>query len=317
MQKQKGKKTGKKAAAGDAAGKDEAAAAAAKPDGGSEDKPDNEPTEPEVEKEEQEQVAEMKTDEIKEEAAEKEKEDESATEPMPDAPTSPGPEASPGEVVRELPTRGLHARQPSLSVQSKRRSSSFRTSVSTTVSPVAGVKSPQALPPLAPDSEQVHEVFRRQAARVEELEKENKKLEKDLDDANSRRQKSENELEDLRESSVEVVELKDRLDKAEKQVAEMESLVYCLPPGSLLLSFFSDIMVFRGQRLLPYSDKTLFCNPKLTEQAPPVIRNHRSQSLYKNWNPSHLLLKPWNLKSRIYVPSSPQNQHQAMAIKAR
>lgn len=308
MQKQKGKKTGKKAAAGDTASKDEGAAAA-KPDDSAGDKPDNEPTEPEAEKEPEPE----KTDE-KEDAAEKEIE--SPTEPMPDAPTSPGPEASPGEVVAALPTRGLHARQPSLSMQSKRRSSSFRTSVSTTVSPVAGMKSPPPLPPLAPDSEQVHEVFRRQAARVEELEKENKKLEKDLDDANSRRQKSENELEDIRESSVEVVELKDRLDKAEKQVAEIESLVYH-PPLSFCCFLSSDIMASRGQRLPPYSDKILFCNPKPTEQAPLAMRNHHSQSLYKNWNPSHLLSKPWSLKFRIYVPSSPQNQHQATAIKAK
>jgi hypothetical protein len=276
MQKQKGKKTGKKAAPGDTAGKDESAAAAAtKPDDSAGDKPDNEPTEPQAEKEPEPE----KTDE-KEEAAEKEVE--SPTEPMPDAPTSPGPEASPGEVVAELPTRGLHARQPSLSMQSKRRSSSFRTSVSTTVSPVAGMKSPPPLPPLAPDSEQVHEVFRRQAARVEELEKENKKLEKDLDDANSRRQKSENELEDIRESSVEVVELKDRLDKAEKQVAEMESLVYHPPLDFCCFLSFLTLWPLRGQKLPPYNDKILFCNPKPTEQAPPAMQNHRSQSLYKN-----------------------------------
>lgn len=96
--------------------------------------------------------------------------------------------------------------------------------MSSTTSPGAGVKSPP-LPPLTPDNQQIHEVFRKQAARVEELEKDNKRLEKDLEDANSRRQKSEEQLEDLREASVEVIELKDRLDKAEQQVAEIEKLV--------------------------------------------------------------------------------------------
>jgi hypothetical protein len=153
------------------------------------------------------------------------KEDESATEPMPDAPTSPGQEAGPGE-IKELPSRKGHTRQASLSLQSKMRSSSFRTAMSSAVSPTSGIKSPP-LPPLTPDNEQIHEVFRKQAARVEELEKDNRRLEKDLEDANVRRQKSEEQLDDLREGSVEVIELKDRLARAEQQVAEIEKLVRC------------------------------------------------------------------------------------------
>lgn len=155
------------------------------------------------------------------------KQDEPATEPMPDAPTSPGPDAATSE-VKELPSRGAHARQPSLSVQSKMRSSSFRQSSISQGAPaasaLASLKSPP-LPPLSPDGEHVHEVFRKQAARVEDLERENKRLERELEDANSRRLKSEEQLEDLREASVEVVELKNRLEKAEKQVAEIEKLV--------------------------------------------------------------------------------------------
>ncbi|OKL62889.1 hypothetical protein UA08_01741 [Talaromyces atroroseus] len=149
-------------------------------------------------------------------------EEQSPAEPMPDAPSSPGPETSPTE-VKELPTREAHARQPSLSLQSKIRSSSFRNSISSAVSPGSGIKSPP-LPPLAPDDEQIHEVFRKQAARLEDLEKENKRLEKEFNNANARRQKAEDQLDELRESSVEVIELKDRLAKAEEQVAELERL---------------------------------------------------------------------------------------------
>jgi hypothetical protein len=179
----------------------------------SDEKPETEPAEQENEKTEgAEQLEGQK--------------DESATEPMPDAPTSPGPDVAAGD-VKELPSRGAHARQPSLSVQSKMRSSSFRQSISQgapAASLGASFKSPP-LPPLSPDEQHVHEVFRKQAARIEELERENKRAERELEDANSRRLKSEEQLEDLREASVEVVQLKDRLDKAEKQVAEIEKLV--------------------------------------------------------------------------------------------
>lgn len=202
MQKQKGKKGAKKATTGETS-KDETTTE--KPAG--DDKPAVETPEPTVEPEENNE----------------EEQQETPAEPMPDAPISPEPETSPDE-TKELPVRGAHKRQPSLSVQSKIRSSSFRNSISTAVSPGSSIKSPP-LPPLAPDDEQIHEVFRKQASRLEELEKENKRLEKEFNNANGRREKAEEELEDLRESSVEVTELKDRLAKAEKQVAELESLV--------------------------------------------------------------------------------------------
>jgi DNA repair exonuclease SbcCD ATPase subunit len=209
MQKQKSKKGGKKAAA--------------------EEPSKNEPTEKPSSTE---PAAEMPETEAATDEQQAKGEEESPAEPMPDAPTSPGPEASPAE-VKELPTREAHARQPSLSVQSKIRSSSFRNSISSTVSPGSAIKSPP-LPPLAPDDEQIHEVFRKQAARLEDLEKENKRLEKEFNNANTRRQKAEDQLEELRESSVEVIELKDRLAKAEKQVAELETLVCFNFPGYAL-----------------------------------------------------------------------------------
>lgn len=217
LQKQKAKKAAKKAAAGAEASKDDTTTEPATP---------REPGEP-VEQQEKPDEPE-KHDELEkpdEEKREDKSDKETATEPMLDAPTSPGPDATD---VKELPSRGAHARQPSLSAQSKMRSSSFRKSSISQGAPAASslgsLKSPP-LPPLSPDTEHVHEVFRKQAARLEELEKENKRLERELEDANARRLKSEEQLEDLREASVEVVELKDRLEKAEKQVAEIEKLV--------------------------------------------------------------------------------------------
>ncbi|KAJ5555350.1 hypothetical protein N7535_007785 [Penicillium sp. DV-2018c] len=153
---------------------------------------------------------------------------ESPTEPMPPAPTSPGPDAEPLP-VRSDTGRGAHGRQPSLSIQSKMRSSSFRkTSVSqgsVSPSPSTTLKSPaQSLPPLTGDGESVHEVFRKQSTKIEELEKENKRLEKELSDATTRWRKTEEQVEDLREASVDSAELREQLKKAEEKVSSIESL---------------------------------------------------------------------------------------------
>jgi septal ring factor EnvC (AmiA/AmiB activator) len=110
------------------------------------------------------------------------------------------------------------------------RSSSFRkTSVSqgsVSPSPSSTLKSPaQSLPPLTGDGESVHEVFRKQSTKIEELEKDNKRLEKDLSDATTRWRKTEEQVEDLREASVDGAQLREQLKQAEEQVASIESLV--------------------------------------------------------------------------------------------
>jgi hypothetical protein len=157
---------------------------------------------------------------------------ESPTEPMPPAPTSPDPDAEPLPVRLDTP-RANHGRQPSLSIQSKMRSSSFRkTSVSqgsVSPSPSSTLKSPaQSLPPLTGDGESVHEVFRKQSTKIEELEKDNKRLEKELSDATMRWRKTEEQVEDLREASVDGVELKEKLKQAEEKAASIDSLVWTL-----------------------------------------------------------------------------------------
>jgi peptidoglycan hydrolase CwlO-like protein len=154
---------------------------------------------------------------------------ESPVEPMPPAPTSPGPEAEAQPAKLDAPRAG-HTRQPSLSIQSKMRSSSFRkTSVSqgsVSPSPSSALKSPpQSLPPLTGDGESVHEVFRKQSTKIEELEKENKRLESEIADATARWRKTEEQVEDLREASVDSVELREKLKQAEEKVAGVESLV--------------------------------------------------------------------------------------------
>ena len=212
MQKQKAK--GKKS--GGAAGSSKANAA----------------TKAEVEKQEedQEEKQEEKQDEGEDDTSagkQKEVEEEaletSAPEPAEEAPGSPEP-----DTVPETSSGTTHRRQPSLSVQSKMRSSSFRrSSISQSgnaQNSASLLKSPP-LPPLTPDGETMPELFRKQAVRLEELEKENKRLEKEMEDAEGRWKKSEEQLDDLREANGEVVELKDRTERAEKKAAEVEKLV--------------------------------------------------------------------------------------------
>lgn len=84
-------------------------------------------------------------------------------------------------------------------------------------------KSP--LPPLTGDGDEVHEVYRKQSIKIEELDKDRKRLEKELEEATGRWRKTEDELEDLREASVDVAELRDKLQKAEEKSGEIDALV--------------------------------------------------------------------------------------------
>ena len=197
---------------------------------------------------------------------------ESPVEPMPPAPTSPDPEAEPQPARLDTP-RGNHGRQPSLSIQSKMRSSSFRkTSVSQgshSPSPAALKSPPQSLPPLTGDGESVHEVFRKQSTRIEELEKENKRIEKELGDATTRWRKTEDQLEDLREASVDDAELRQKLKEAEEKVASIESLV-CILPGKKSQKEHRTNLSFRMRRLPRYNDKT-----HSFSLDPTALRQHR------------------------------------------
>lgn len=120
-----------------------------------------------------------------------------------------------------------HNRQPSLSIQSKMRSSSFRRQSLSQgpLSPSAnGTKSPD-LPTLTPDSDSVNSIYRKQAARLDELERENRRLAKEAQENEKRWRKTEDELEELREASGDVAQLKARAEKADAQVEELNKVV--------------------------------------------------------------------------------------------
>ena len=141
---------------------------------------------------------------------------------------------SPSETTETL-AQPAHHRQPSLSLQSKMRSSSFRrTSMSQNPSSPSknGAKSP-ILPMLSPDGDSVTEIYRKQAARLDELERENKRLAKEAQDSEGRWRKTEEALEELREARGEFAELKARAGKVDAKNEEIEKLV-CEPISFIL-----------------------------------------------------------------------------------
>lgn len=106
---------------------------------------------------------------------------------------------------------------PSLAAQSKARSASFRQpSISGPLSP--GLFSPEG--ETAPD------IYRKHVARIEELEKENKRLAKESGDSEKRWQKAEDELAVLREGDAE-----GSGEKSGKSAGEVEKLVSHFTPS--------------------------------------------------------------------------------------
>lgn len=87
-----------------------------------------------------------------------------------------------------------------------------------------GAKSPD-LPVLTPDGDAVSAIYRKQAARLDELEKENRRLAKESQEAEKRWKQTEEELEELREASGDVAELKARAQAAEAQMEEFSKVV--------------------------------------------------------------------------------------------
>lgn len=121
-----------------------------------------------------------------------------------DEPAEPGAadqptvtEEAPNEDV--APLSPIQTTAPSLSQQSKLRSTSFRkASISGPISP--GLTSPSHGPLLSPDGETAPDIYRKHVARIEELERENRRLAKEAADAEKRWQKADEELADLREA---------------------------------------------------------------------------------------------------------------------
>ncbi|KAK3327858.1 hypothetical protein B0T19DRAFT_422997 [Cercophora scortea] len=126
------------------------------------------------------------------------KDDAAADKAAPEASTSaskdpePADEAPIDEDVEDSnPISPTHASPPSLAEQSKARSTSFRK---------ASISGPLSPGTFSPEGETAPEIYRKHVSRIEELERENKRLAKESADAEKRWQKAEEELADLREA---------------------------------------------------------------------------------------------------------------------
>ncbi|KAI0452132.1 hypothetical protein F5B21DRAFT_484703 [Xylaria acuta] len=164
-------------------------------------------------------VEQMKKKSKKAGGAKKEKEKEEApTEANSEATTSAAvdeaaPEAAADDAAAEpsSPTQTT----ASLSQQSKLRSSSFR----------QGPLSPT----LTPEGETAADIYRKQVARIEDLEKENKRLAKEASDAERRYKRAEEELADLQEADQDgsdhsqIEKLKAEIAALQRQNSQLQS----------------------------------------------------------------------------------------------
>lgn len=121
------------------------------------------------------------------EADEGPKDDAKDNEPPIEAPPEEPSTTDGNDEVTALPERPGHGRKPSLSVQSRMRSDSFRRGQAD-----GGPTSPT---PASATGEGMNEIYKKQAARIDELERENKRLQHESREW----QEKEEELERLRE----------------------------------------------------------------------------------------------------------------------
>ena len=137
------------------------------------------------------------------------------------------PEKSTDDAAEPSASNDAQNRQPSLSIQSKMRSSSFRRQSLSQgpLSPTAnGSKSPD-LPALTPEGDSINSIYRKQAARVDELERENRRLAKEAQEHEKRWRRTEDQLEELREASGDVAQLKARAEQADARIEEFNKVV--------------------------------------------------------------------------------------------
>ncbi|OTB15081.1 hypothetical protein K445DRAFT_318465 [Daldinia sp. EC12] len=151
----------------------------------------------------------------KQQDKDKEKEETPAVESTPDA--APAQEPAAEDAPAEPPVSPTTPSATLLSQQSKLRSSSFR----------QGTVSPTGFP-LSPEGETAPDIYRKQVARIDDLEKENKRLAKEAGDAERRWQKAEEELADLREadrdgSDSQVEKLKSEIAALQRQNSQLQS----------------------------------------------------------------------------------------------
>jgi hypothetical protein len=127
---------------------------------------------------------------------------------------SPAPIEDDDEPSELAAPKSSHARKPSVAIESRQRSESFYRSgaAGTPTSPGA----------VTPGAGITSEVYREQALRIDELERENKRLAGEVDESESRWKKGEEELEELREGRGDVALAVEKGKEADKLVRQAQ-----------------------------------------------------------------------------------------------
>ncbi len=199
----------------------------------------------------------------------------------------------PDETVSDL-NPASHQRQPSLSLQSKMRSSSFRAASGGPLSPNYA--------PFSPDGDTAPDIYRKQALRIEELEKETKRLAKEASDGERRWRKAEEELEELREAEDDTTS---KQDTSPKLSGELEKLVRVSVSCRLVMLLTTP---FSGAKSQLSSVKTPNYKPKPHE--PQDMAPHlpylqlRLRTMKLLLLPSPPPSNPWKSKSPLSVLTS-------------
>lgn len=145
------------------------------------------------------------------EKADEKTEDLAAPEPVEATSASPGPvdDDEPSELPKSTTTSSSHGRTPSVAVESRQRSASFYRGSNIPTSPTG----------TTPGAGVSGDIYREQAQRIEELEKENKRLTGEVQDGEKRWKSNEEELEELREGRGDVALAAEKGKEAEKLVS--------------------------------------------------------------------------------------------------
>jgi hypothetical protein len=130
---------------------------------------------------------------------------------------SPAPVEDDDEPSELAAPKASHARKPSVAIESRQRSESFYRSgaAGTPTSPGA----------VTPGAGITSEMYREQALRIDELERENRRLASEVEDGETRWKKGEEELEDLREGRGDVALAVEKGKEADKLVCAVIRII--------------------------------------------------------------------------------------------
>jgi hypothetical protein len=146
-----------------------------------------------------------------------EKAEDTAPEPIEATSVSPPPvEEDDDEPAELVAPKAAHGRKPSVAIESRQRSESFYRS--------GAANMPTSPGAVTPGGGITSEVYREQAQKIEELEKENKRLAGEVEENQQRWKKGEEELEELREGRGDVALAVEKGKEADKLACFCDAL---------------------------------------------------------------------------------------------